>query len=267
MDAALITRWVFCICLVAAHRPVLAEPATLLGDYRSWGVARFAVAEHPSLASEQEGVNVYGGEEELVMPGPAGIDSPMGASSTLERLTVTSLGFAWRHMLAAHGQLRFSAQYDDVNDERTQAHAASNYFAVVGWRGAYTAAGRARIGGSVYIGEENVDRSTIRALGRRYFGLSADGSYALFKDHSPFLSLRLQRSDYEDASAYGDRGHARPFLRGGEEFSQFAAGWDWQVYPSWHVRAQAEYALNKSDFSLYDYDANRLFFSTRFDFR
>lgn len=264
MNAAVLARCLVCTALLGAHRLAVAEPATVLGDHRSWGVARFAVATNAAPEWEQEGVSVYGGEDELADPRSLGLDPLTAAGGAPEPLTVTSLGVAWRHMLATHAQLRFSAQYDDVGDERVQARAASNYFATVGWRGAYTAAGRARIGGSVYIGEESVDRSADRAFGRRYFGVSADGSYALFKDHSPFLSLRLQRSDYDDASAYAGAGR---LWRGSEEFSQFAAGWDWQVYPSWHVRAQAEYALNKSELLLYEYDANRLFFSTRFDFR
>lgn len=237
----------------------------MFGDDRSWGVARFAVTANPPLEL-QEGVNVYGGDDDWISHRALGIDPLPGTGPAAERFTVTSLGIAWRHMLATHEQLRFSAQYDDVSDERVQARAASNYFATVGWRGAYTAAGRARIGGSVYFGEESIDRSADRAFGRRYVGVSADGSYALFKHHSPFLSLRLQRSDYDDASAYAGTAGG-PLLRGSEEFSQFAAGWDWQVYPRWRVRAQAEYALNKSNLSLYEYDANRLFFSTRFDFR
>ena len=261
-----LARSVLCLVLVGVQRLAVAEPATLLGDYRTWGVARFAQAANPPLEAEPDGVDVFGGEEAL-MPPVSGIDMASAMGTVPPRLTVTSLGIAWRHMLDAHEQLRFSAQYDDVSDARIAARAASNYFATVGWRGAYSSAGRAQIGGSVYIGEESADHSSAYALGRRYFGVRADGSYALFKDHGPFLSLRLQRSDYDDAVADGGSTDARQVLRGSEELSQFSAGWDWQVYPSWHVRAQAEYALNKSDLSLYDYDANRLFFSTRFDFR
>ena len=260
MNVAVFAHRLLCLAALGLHLPAAAEPATLSGDFRSWGVARFARADGATLEIEREGIHAYGGDDEWVGRRALGADPFVGDGPAPERFTVTSLRLAWGHMLAAHEQLRFSAQYDTVNDELAQTRPASNYVAAVGWRGAYTATGRARIGGRVYVGEESMDRSGDPTLGRRYFGMSADGSYALFKDHSPFLSLRLQRSDYSD-------GQTGELMRGSEDLSQFAAGWDWQVYPSWHVRAQAEYALNKSNLSLYEYDANRLFFSTRFDFR
>lgn len=252
-------RWLFVLALLSLSARAFAEAPRFDSPARAWGIARFAHTEAAWPATERAGVNLYAGEEEF--DGDAHLESVTG-TPLAPRAGVTSLGIAWRHMLAAQDEVRVSARYDEISDART-----SNYFAAIGWRGAYADAGRAHVVGSVYIGEEGADRGAERGFGRRYFGLSADGSYALFKDHSPFLSLRLQRSDYDDAAPYAAG------MGGGElwgahvELSQFAAGWDWQVYPRWHVRAQAEYALNKSSLSLYEYDANRLFFSTRFDFR
>lgn len=254
------------VCLVgnaaAADVPVRDKP---FGEYRPWGVARFAFAEETREgAGESEGVNVYGGEAvigDAYFAAPRSVPAQTDTKyAALERLTVTSLGVAWRHQLAAQQQLNVSAQYDDLAYDTEQARTASGYSAALGWRGASAGSGRARIGGSVFLGEESVDQTARKYFGRRYFGVSADGSYVLFKDHSPFVSLRLQRSDYdEEDPSY--------LARRSEDYSQFAAGWNWQVQPSWHIRAQAEYALNKSNLSLYQYDANRLFFTTRFDFR
>lgn len=255
----------FCVALLAVPITACAEAGAFVGgDYRSWGVARFSIADDPAAELDHGGINIHGAEDRSIVPRALGIDSLVAGTLAPERLRVTRLKVAWRHRLDADEQLRFSAQYGDVSDELVPARQASHYVAAVGWRGAYTAAGRARIGGSVFVGEEGLNRSGDRTLGRRFFGVSADGSYALLKDHSPFLSLRLQRSDYGVNGAGAGTGE---LARGSEDLSQFAAGWDWQVYPSWHVRAEAEYALNKSNLSLYEYDANRLFFSTRFDFR
>lgn len=251
---------VFCNS-AAAESPARDKP---FGDYRPWGVARFVFAGDAPLEAEPDTVNIYGGEAVFddayfAAPVPAAT-APAKMDVLTERLTVTSLGVAWRHQIAARQQLKASAQYDDLAYDTEQPRTASGYSAALDWRGAYADAGRARIGGNVFLGEETVDQDARKYFGRRYFGVSADGSYALFKDHSPFVSLRLQRVDYDD----DDPGY---LARRSEEYSQFAAGWNWQVHPSWHIRAQAEYALNKSNLSLYEYDANRLFFSTRFDFR
>lgn len=259
MDLTSTTRAALAAILLGLPPVAAAELGSRLSDLRAWGVARFAGAERAWLDGEYAGANASLGEDDVL-----GVYAdPFGREGFApERAAVTSLGIAWRLPLAAHERLRFSAQYDDVSNAHTFTHTASNYFAAVDWRGAYTAARRAHIGGSVYVGEESAEHE----FGRRYFGLSADGSYALSHEHSPFLSLRLQRSDYADSSVPG--ANAVPVLRGGsEELSRVAAGWDWQVYPSWHIRAQAEYALNKSNLSLYEYGANRLFFTTRFDFR
>lgn len=175
-------------------------------------------------------------------------------------LRLSTLGVEWRGQLDETNLLNAAAQYGDYEYEAVNARTAAGYSATFGWSGLYAGESRPRVGGSVFVGEEAVDQAALKYFGRRYYGVTADGSFSPYKDHSPYVSLKLQRSDYDD----DDPIYLTPR---NEDYSRLAAGWSWQVQPNWRLRAEADYTLNKSNLSLYEFDSNRLFFSTRFDFR
>lgn len=175
-------------------------------------------------------------------------------------LRLSTLGVEWRRQLDEQNLLNAAAQYGDYEYEAANARTAAGYSATLGWSGLYTGESRPRVGGSVFLGEEAVDQAALKYFGRRYYGVTADGSFSPYKDHSPYVSFKLQRSDYDDDDPIYLTARS-------EDYSRLAAGWNWQVQPNWRLRAEADYTLNKSNLSLYEYDSNRLFFSTRFDFR
>ena len=87
--------------------------------------------------------------------------------------------------------------------------------------------------------------------------------YGLWRDHAPFASLLWQRSNVE---APDNAGLVGVSLRR-ENFSRFAAGWNWQVNPSWDVRAEANYRLADDSAEAGEFDRTQLYFSTRYGFR
>jgi xanthine dehydrogenase iron-sulfur cluster and FAD-binding subunit A len=52
-----------------------------------------------------------------------------------------------------------------------------------------------------------------------------------------------------------------------ENFSSFAAGWNWQVNPSWDMRAEANYRLADDSAEASELDRTQFYFSTRYGFR
>jgi hypothetical protein len=85
----------------------------------------------------------------------------------------------------------------------------------------------------------------------------------LWRDHAPFASLTWQRSNVE---TQGNTGTANSLLRR-ESFSHLGAGWNWQVSPSWDVRAEANYLLVDDSAEAVEFDRTQLYFSTHYGFR
>lgn len=118
----------------------------------------------------------------------------------------------------------------------------------------------AQVSGTVFLGGETPRDEVYKHLGRRFYGFSLEGRFTAFRHHSPYTSFQVQRSDYDTADP------AAASARW-EDYSRLAAGWDWQIMPNWGLRAEANYSLNTSNESAYEYDRSELFFSTRFNFR
>lgn len=144
----------------------------------------------------------------------------------------------------------------------TQEYDIADTRAALLWSSQWAGGFRPGIGGSVFIGDEGVRDEAYEHLGRKYYGFTFGGEITLFRQHTPYLSYRLQRYSSEDPLLYPS---------GYEDQSSVSAGWKWQVQPNWSVQAEASYGLNSDDakrvLDLYPPDRNRLFFGTRFDFR
>lgn len=174
-------------------------------------------------------------------------------------LRFNSLGLEWARRLDPRHQVSVGAQYGDLAYEVSNGFNASSVLASLGWAGDY-GANRSHVGTSVFLGEDTIGEQAYKHLGRRYFGLAVDGSVSLFRYHTPFVSLKLQWSDY-------DENDPTFLVNRSDDYSRVSAGWDWQVLPNWRLRAEADRTTNTSNLSPYEYDRNRLFFSTQFDFR
>ncbi len=97
----------------------------------------------------------------------------------------------------------------------------------------------------------------------------------LFRKHTPYLSLKMQKNEYADAVHNSDAlisdsllpvDQAANPLYGPETYSRLSAGWNWRVRSNWSVTAEANYLLEDSESDLIT-DQSRFYFGTRYDFR
>jgi hypothetical protein len=207
------------------------------------------------LMNLQGGVGVDWGDDRLMLP-------VYHQEMRLDRersYKYDALGVEWSRRFDSRNLVSLSAQYGDYV-YADQSGDTTNTMAAVAWSGEFSGAMRPRLTSSLYLGDEAAKDEMSRFLGRRYYGVTLDGRFSPFRNHSPYASLRLQRSDY---------GAEDPVLSVSrrEDHSRLAAGWDWQVRPNWGLRAEANYSLNNSTLESYGYDHTQFFFTTRFDFR
>ena len=174
-------------------------------------------------------------------------------------LLVNVLAIEWQHSLNTANLLTLSARYGDSLSSDTEVSAASGTSAVLTWN--RSLGSESRLSGRLYVGDEE---AKLRTNGeRRYFGMHLEGRYSLWRDHTPFASLRWQRSQYD---ALDNGGPTAGSLRY-ENSSRLAAGWNWQVSPGWDMRAEANYRLGDEGLDATDSDRSQLYFSTHYGFR
>lgn len=175
-------------------------------------------------------------------------------------LLVNVLAIEWQHSLNAANILTLSARYGDSLSSDTEISAVSGTSAVLSWNSLL--GGESRLSGRLYIGDQD---AKLGANGeRRYFGMQLEGRYSLWRDHTPFASLRWQRSQYDALDSGGVT--AGSLLRY-ESSSRFAAGWNWQLSPGWDMRAEANYRLGDESLDAADSDRTQLYFSSHYGFR
>lgn len=179
---------------------------------------------------------------------------------TQRSLLVNVLAIEWQHSMNAVNLLTLSARYgDSLSSDSESLSGASGTTAILSWDSLFGS--ESSLTGKLYVGDEE---AKLRANGdRRYFGMHVEGRYSLWHDHTPFASLRWQRTLY-DALDHG--GAFGPPLRH-ENFSRFAAGWNWQVGPGWDLRAEANYRLSDENIDIPDLDRTQFYFSTHYGFR
>jgi hypothetical protein len=186
-------------------------------------------------------------------------------------------GLKWQHDLLSGNSFAVSAHRADnlYQQDDTVAGSSTSTMASFSWTSRWTGDYKPSFTGSVFIGDEVGEADNTEytnEFGRRYYGFSVGGEMTLFKSHTPYLSLKLQKNEYVDA----DTGLmsdslllAEPVvdpLTGAEMFSRLSAGWNWRVRSNWSVTAEANYTLEDNDFN-WNFDQSRLYFGTRYDFR
>jgi hypothetical protein len=177
-------------------------------------------------------------------------------------LLVNALAIEWQHNLNADNLVTLSARYDNSLSGNADVSRTSGTAATLSWRSLF--AGDSRISGKLFVGDQDARDRRSGNGERRYYGLQVEGRYTLWRDHAPFASLQWQRNNYDvvDSSVQGGS------LLKQESISRFAAGWNWQVRPSWDVRAEANYRLpDDSTVDVPDIDRAQLYFSTHYGFR
>jgi len=174
--------------------------------------------------------------------------------------TLNVLGIKWEHRLSAENRFAVSAGYGDSIYPEDEAQDTVSTMASLSWTHGRPTSGGTNITGRLFVGDEAAKDEAYRHIGRRYYGVSLGGSMGVFENHTPYISFKLQQSDYDVVEpAYA--------LSRDPELSRVSAGWNWQVRPNWNLRAQADYTLDDLSLELNRYDRSRILFSTRFDFR
>jgi hypothetical protein len=228
----------------------LAAPVTGLGD---------GLDETPfdtGLLNLQGGLGVDWGQDRFTLP----VFHQELRSEGERALKYAAFGVAWSRRLDSSNLVSLTAQHGDYAYLEQAARDTNNSLAAFAWSGELSGASHPRLSSSIFLGDESAKDETYRSLGRRYYGVTLDGRFTPYRNHTPYASLRLQRSDYLSEDPLS-------LLARREDYSRLAAGWDWQVRPNWGLRAEANYSLNNSNVESYGYDHTRVLFSTRFDFR
>ena len=179
-------------------------------------------------------------------------------------LMINALAIQWQHSLNAANLLTLDARYGDSQYNDPELPGASGTAASLSWSTLFGS--DSRVVGRLYTGDEEMKERANGNTGntdRRYYGLHLEGRYGLWRDHAPFASLNWQRGN---AEAQGSPALTGSLLKR-ENFSNFAAGWNWQVSPSWDVRAEANYRLADDSVEAVEPDRTQLYFSTRYGFR
>jgi len=176
-------------------------------------------------------------------------------------LLINALAIEWQHNMNASNYLTLSARHGDSLYSDTELPGTSGTAATLSWSTLF--GGESRVIGRLYAGDEDTKERSNGNADRRYYGLQVEGRYSLWRDHAPFASLKWQRSNYELQS---NTGTASSLLRS-ESFSYLGAGWNWQVSPSWDMRAEANYRLADDSTDPVEFDRTQFYFSTRYGFR
>ncbi|HEY5682661.1 MAG TPA: hypothetical protein VIR61_03195 [Sulfuricaulis sp.] len=239
-------------------------------DYTSFGVSlsnswQTSLGEGYSLDNndpklEANTVRFYG-EFESFRPRPSSFSSKLDSSPG--RLNM--FGVAWQHRLNAMNTFAVSAEYG----EGTIAYPSSpsdmyDTRAAFSWTSVLPSAVRPSITGSVFIGDEMAREEIYRHLGRRYYGFTVGGSLTLFQSHTPYVSFKMQRSQFDttDETLFNTQ-------RSGDR-SLLSAGWKWQIQRDFSLQAEASYGLGESSSSSldpYSLERSRILFGTRFGFK
>lgn len=184
-------------------------------------------------------------------------------------LLMNALAIEWQHSVNASNYLNLSARhrdslYSDIvvpGSSISQKQTSSETAATLSWSSLF--GGESRVIGQFFAGDEDTKLSGYGNLDNRFFGLQIEGRYGLWRDHAPFASIKWQRNYLE---MQGEKGAIlSPLNR--DNFSNFRAGWNWQVSPSWDVRAEANYLLPDDSVEAAELDRTQFYFSTRYGFR
>lgn len=172
----------------------------------------------------------------------------------------SALAIEWQHQLSASQRFALSAQYRDQVQMRTDTLNASGNSASFGW--SQQVSKSSLLSGQLFLGDENMKDRSSGYSARRYYGLSVEGRYSLWRDHTPFASLSWQRNDYDALEPASHSTAPRS-----EGVSKVGAGWAWQITPGLDLRAEAQYRLTDEVLDSNEQDRLQIFLRSRYGFR
>jgi hypothetical protein len=237
-------------------------------DYTSFGVNLYSSRQnaleetypldHSEIRVDANTVRLYG-EVESFRPRITSF-SPTSDSS-FGRVNV--FGVTWQHRLNAMNTFAVSAEYGEGTAIYPQPLDTLDTRAALSWTSVLPSPVRPSITGSIFFGDEMAREELYRNLGRRYYGFTVGGSLTLFQSHTPYVSFKMQRSQYDttdESLLISQRSSDRSLL---------SAGWKWQVQRDFSLQAEASYGLGEASSSLdpYSLERSRILFGTRFGFK
>jgi len=179
--------------------------------------------------------------------------------SSNRSLLSSALAIEWQHQMSSSQRFSFSAQVRDQVQTFTDSLSTTSNSAAVGWSQQLGHSSLLR--GQLFLGDKDLKDRSNGYSGYRYYGLSFEGRYSPWRDHTPFAGLRWQRNDYDPVDP------ATAALPRNEGISRFSAGWEWQVSPGFDVRAEAQYRLTDEVLDPADQDRLQFYFRSRYGFR
>jgi len=175
-------------------------------------------------------------------------------------------GVKWEHDLDKDSSFALAASHsDNVYAEEKLQNTISN-MATLSWTSRFYGKRRSELTGSVFLGDEVAAEESDEQLARRYYGFSVGGQMTLFRSHTPYLQLKLQKSRYALDGELNTPELASGYNPEPDYYSRLSAGWRWKVRGNWSVNAEANYSSSDKELN-WRFNESKVFFGTRYDFR
>lgn len=169
-------------------------------------------------------------------------------------------GVKWHHRVNTGNSFAVSAHMGESNYDNIDLGDTTSSMAALAWTTRLSGSNQPSLTGSVFFGDENASDENALQFDRKYYGFTVGGQLTVYRHHTPYVSFKLQRSEYifDDALVLDSVEE--------DSFSRLSAGWNWQLQSNWSLKAEANYVWSESEL---DWRSNRskLFFGTRYDFR
>ncbi|GMR21164.1 MAG: hypothetical protein BMS9Abin36_1763 [Gammaproteobacteria bacterium] len=169
-------------------------------------------------------------------------------------------GLSWQHKIDADSSFELAAHRGVSEYANKLLRNTTSTMASMSWTSYFTQRGKTSLTGSIFVGDEAEREQQEGSLERQFYGFSIGGRLNVFEAHTPYLSLKMQKSSYVSEDPLYVQGLEPDY------FSRLVAGWSWQVKPNWSVQAEANYTYTDSEWAS-RLNSSKLFFGTRYDFR
>jgi hypothetical protein len=189
--------------------------------------------------------------------------------SMFKRQSYTQLdawGVKWQHDLNKDSSFSLAASHsDNVYAEETLQNTTSN-MATLSWTSRFAGSKKPSLTGSVFLGDEAAAEESDELHARRYYGFSLGGQMTIFRSHTPYLQVKLQKSRYQLDEELNTLEQVDGNIPDPDYYSRLSAGWRWKVRGNWSVNAEANYSSSEKELN-WRFNESKIFFGTRYDFR
>jgi hypothetical protein len=175
-------------------------------------------------------------------------------------------GVKWEHDIDKDSSFSLAASHgENVYVQETLQNTTSK-MATLSWTSRFTGNRKSSLTGSVFLGDEAAAEESDELLARRYYGFSFGGQMTIFRSHTPYLQLKLQKSRYELDQGLASLEPVEGAIPEPDYYSRLSAGWRWRVKGNWSVNAEANYSSSEKELN-WRFNESKIFFGTRYDFR